>query len=141
MKVRYLFYLVAFLSPSLFSCEDDNRAPDCEFDLLMCTEEFRSISLEISDVNGNPVILDDFYTFLDSRKRFEYELDADQMANGIYPVFTDADLQEIEKAGTTLIFVGEIEDRNLVEHQMVIGHDCCHIQLVEGKKKIIIEVP
>ncbi|RUA30425.1 MAG: hypothetical protein DSY77_14220 [Bacteroidetes bacterium] len=106
---------------------------------LFCTKEFRTISLEITNQEGNPIVLDDFYTFYDSRKKFEYELNDIQKRQGIYPVLTDAEMDEVEKEGTTLIFVGEKDGRNIVEHQMVIGHDCCHVILIEGESKIVIE--
>jgi len=111
---------------------------NCNLESRICTEEFRTVSLQIQDSDGNPVLLDDFYTFYDSRKKFEYTLDDFDAEEGIYPVLTDAELDEIEKEGTTLIFVGEKDGANIVEHQMVIGHDCCHIQLLEGDNKIII---
>jgi methionine synthase II (cobalamin-independent) len=105
----------------------------------ICTEEFRTISLEITNQDGDAVVLDDFYTFLDSRKKFEYTLNDFHTENGIYPVLTDAEMDEVERQGTTLIFVGEKAGKNIVEHQMVIGHDCCHVILIEGDDKIVIE--
>ncbi|MGJ3234790.1 hypothetical protein [Marivirga sp.] len=139
MKFRGLYFLIAF-SISLFSCEEENlSSDDCDSVSKICTEEFRSITLEIVDLEGEPVILDDFYTFLDSRKKFEFTLNEIQEGQGVYPVLTDAEMDEIDREGTTLIFVGEKDGKNLVEHQMVIGHDCCHVILIEGDDKIVIE--
>ncbi|WKV10682.1 hypothetical protein [Marivirga harenae] len=140
MKFNSLYYLVAIFSFSLISCEEDKlSSDDCESENLICTEEFRTITLEIKDGNGNPVVLDDFYTFEDSRNKFEFDKNDFQVENGIYPVISDAELEELDKVGTVLIFVGEIDGRNVVEHQMVIGHDCCHVILIEGETEIQIE--
>ncbi|WP_296620685.1 hypothetical protein [Marivirga sp.] len=140
MKFSYLQIFFAFAAISFFSCKEEELSnDDCNLETRICTEEFRSISLEITTPDGNPVILDDFYTFHDSRKKFEFELNDVQKGNGIYPVITDSELDELKREGTTLIFVGEKDGKNLVEHQMVIGHDCCHVILIEGEDKIVIE--
>lgn len=139
MKFNYLqIFLVLFSLPFL-SCEEQNLdSDDCD-DNLICTDEFRTISLEITNQEGDPLVLDDFYTFYDSRKKFEYELNDIQQGHGIYPVLTDSEMDEVEREGTTFIFVGEKDGVNVIEHQMVIGHDCCHVILIEGEDKIVIE--
>ncbi|HET8860374.1 hypothetical protein [Marivirga sp.] len=139
MKFQRLHFFVVLFAFSFISCEEEKvDADDCQRELLLCTEEFKTILLEIVDSEGNPVVLDDFYTFYDSRKKFEYEYNEAQAIEGIYPVITDAEIDELEREGTTLIFVGVKNGDNLVEHQMVIGHDCCHIQLIEGEANIVI---
>lgn len=141
MESKILKLAFALLALSLFSCENESLdSDDCDFDTALCTLEFRTISLEIFTTEGNPVTLDYFYTFYDSRKKFEYTLDDPQVGTGIYPVITDAEIDEIEKDGATLIFVGEKDGVNVVEHQMVIGHDCCHVFLIQGEDKIVIEL-
>lgn len=140
MKFRTVSFLLVICSVTFFSCEEkDPNADACNLDSRICTEEFRTITLEITTPDGDPVVLDDFYTFYDSKKRFEYELNANQEGEGIYPVITDAALEELDSEGTVLIFVGEKDDKNVVEHQMFIGHDCCHVILIEGDDEIIVE--
>lgn len=139
MKFKGLHFFLLLFSFSFISCEEENVNSDECKDTNICTEEFRTISLEITNQDGNPIVLDDFYTFLDSRKKFEYTLNDVQKDNGFYPVLTDTEMDEVEREGTTLIFVGEKDGINVVEHQMVIGHDCCHVILIEGDDKIVIE--
>lgn len=136
MKFRGLYFLIAF-SISLFSCEDEETKIDECNAPRACTYDLRSVSIEIKNTDGEPVILDDFYTFFDSRKKLEYEYFSKE--NGVYPVLTDSEISHLDRSGTTLIFVGEKDGKNLVEHQMVIGHDCCHVILIEGDDKIVIE--
>lgn len=67
MKFSYLLILLLSIV-SFLSCDEDNLDSDgCEENKI-CTEEFRTISLEITNQDGDAVVLDDFYTFLDSRK-------------------------------------------------------------------------
>lgn len=140
MKFKHLYFYIVLTPIFLFSCEDEiSSEDDCDLGSRVCTEEFKSIVLEINDPTGAPVVLDDFYTFYDSRKKFEYELNDLQKGKGVYPVITDAEMDELDREGTTLIFVGEKNGVNIVEHQMVIGHDCCHVQVIEGDDKIVIE--
>ncbi|WKK85459.2 hypothetical protein QYS48_26800 [Marivirga arenosa] len=139
MKVYYnLFVLIsAFL---FFSCEEEsNSLEDCNLESRICTEEFRSVELEIVDDNGEYVELDNFYTFFDSRKKFEFSRNTFQQENGLYPVITDAELEELNQEGSVLVFVGEIEGKNVIEHQMLIGHDCCHVELIQGETKLILK--
>ncbi|WKK79455.1 hypothetical protein [Marivirga arenosa] len=139
MKVYYnLFVLIsAFL---FFSCEEEsNSLEDCNLESRICTEEFRSVELEIVDDNGEYVELDNFYTFFDSRKKFEFSRNTFQQENGLYPVITDAELKELNQEGSVLVFVGEIEGKNVIEHQMLIGHDCCHVELIQGETKLILK--
>ena len=92
MKFSRLHLLLLLFSVSFFSCEEENLdSEECD-DNRICTEEFRTISLEITNQEGDPVILDDFYTFYDSRKKFEYELNDIQEGQGIYPVLTYAEM-------------------------------------------------
>lgn len=138
MKFKGLQLFFLFIALSFIGCEEEIE-DNCN-ETIICTEEFRTISLEITNSDGAPVLLDVFYTFYDSRKKFEYDLNDIQSGQGIYPVLTDAEMDEIEREGSTLIFVGEKNGVNIVEHQMVIGHDCCHIQLISGDNKIIVEI-
>lgn len=137
MKIRSLYFFIASFFFLLSSCEDEETIVDECNTPRACTYDLRSVSIEIKNTDGAPVILDDFYTFLDSRKKFEYEYFSKE--NGIYPVLTDSEISHLDRNGTIVIFVGEKDGRNLLEHQMVIGHDCCHVKLIEGDVNIVIE--
>lgn len=139
MDIRILYLSIVLIALAVFSCKEEVIEVDCGANSLCTTEEFVTITLEIATCEGEPVVLDDFYTFSDSKKRFEFQLTDAMKATGLYLVITDSELSELEREGTSLIFIGEKNGKNLVEHQMVIGHDCCHVQLIEGEKKIIVE--
>jgi hypothetical protein len=138
VNIKILYLSIVLIALAVFSCKEEVIEVDCGANSL-CTTEFVTITLEIATSEGEPVVLDNFYTFLDSRKKFEFELTDSMKARGLYLVITDSELSELEREGSTLIFVGEKDGKNLVEHQMVIGHDCCHVQLIEGANKITLE--
>jgi hypothetical protein len=120
-----------------FSACQEEGSDNCE-EPVSCTEIFVTIDLEITNQDQEAVPLDNAYTFIDSRNKIELEITDQMRTSGIYPVATDSNISEFDFEGTTVIFVGEKDGKNLVEHQLVIGKDCCHIQLVEGETEIQI---
>lgn len=139
MKSNAFTLLFSIIAVALFSCEDDQMdASNCNLSNIICTEEFKTITLEITNQNGEAVMLDEFYTFIDSRNKID-TLSNDGFKNGVYPVVTDSQEKEFQEENTIVIFVGVKDGRNLVEHEMVIKSDCCHIGLVEGDTSITIE--
>jgi hypothetical protein len=134
---RALFVVVVpFL---FFSCKEEVAQTDCP-PTIGCTEVFVSVTLEVVDTDGEPVALDDYNTFIDSKNEFKIDKADSNPAEGIYPVASDAQMNLLSFEGTVLTFVGVIDDQNVVEHQMTIGKDCCHIQLLEGEEKIVVDL-
>jgi len=125
----------------LFSCKEDleNEDAQCKGDII-CTENFVTVNLEIVDNSNAAVQLDDYYTLIESGTQFKIDKSESNPLEGIYPVASDAQLNLLSFEGTVLTFVGVIDNQNVVEHQMTIGKDCCHIQLVEGEDRIIINL-
>lgn len=136
MKNFKQFAIIIFLAFTQISCEDD--VVNCE-QTVACTEIFVSISVEITDTAGQPVALDHAYTFIDSRNKIEFQISDNNRTIGVYRVADDSHMDDFDFEGTTVIFVGEKNGKNIVEHQMVIGKDCCHILLIAGDDEIVIE--
>ncbi len=134
MRNVVFFFIISFL---FISCKEKGESPCAEN--IICTEEFIHITVTVENGEGNPVMLDNFYTFIDSRTRIELDRSDFQFEKGIYPVVTDANKDLIEFEGTNVVFVGELDGKNVVEHPMIISKDCCHIKLVKGETKIIKE--
>ena len=127
----YLSFSVAILFLFIANSCKEVEQPDCS--AVACTKEYRSISLTINDKDGNPVVLDDYYTFIDSRNRFKIEQGDLSIPNGIYPVVSDGEMDQLSFEGTILIFVGVNDGQNIVEQQFLVGKDCCHIELISGE--------
>ncbi|HET8860373.1 hypothetical protein [Marivirga sp.] len=115
--------------------QDKNEEP-CDPD-IMCTMEFKIIDLEIVDSEGKAVLLDEFYIEIEGEK-IDIPDDVYETKDGFYPVATDGQMEILSFDGNEVVFFGAINGANVVEHKMIIGKDCCHIQLVEGDQKLII---
>ena len=117
----------------LTSCGDSSSC----LENIVCTEEFRMITVEITDAIEIPVVLDSAYS-LHQDAGIQYFED-DQffaVSEGIYTVWTDAEFDLVEKKGTELIFEGWLNKEKVISQPFLIGHDCCHIELLEGPAEI-----
>lgn len=120
-----------------FSCGDKEHQ-NCE--LVGCTEEFKTITLELVDTDGKPVQLTDYYTFQDEYNQFKVEADRPDSANANYPVISDAEINRLKFEGHMFIFVGLIDEEIVVEHQLLLGRDCCHVQLFAGEEQVVVDL-
>lgn len=143
--MKNLLFLFCVISMAA-NCQDngsgtqDKEENPCDPD-IMCTMEFKIIYLEIKNAAGEPFIFDEFYITKGS-DRIEAADDVYQPKSNSYPVATDELMSKLSFDGDTLSFVGVKEKKNGEEdiwvHQMVIGKDCCHIQLIDGDTEIVI---
>ncbi len=134
--MRYLFIFITLFV--FFSCEKEEEQP-CA-DNQICTDVFITVSIEVTDQNGDPVMLDNYYTFIDQRNRFDFTDSNYGFGEGVYVVATDNEMDEIDFGGTNVVFVGELGGVNVVEQPMILSKDCCHIELVQGETTIQIEL-
>ncbi|PTB95546.1 hypothetical protein C9994_11160, partial [Marivirga lumbricoides] len=100
MKIHLLFLtaLIFFVS-----CDNDQGNDDPCIGNQICTTELKSITVSVLDQEGNPVALENYYTFIDSRTRIEPDSSLQQIDKGIYPVATDNDIDKIDFEGTTVV--------------------------------------
>ena len=132
-------YIIGCFSLLLFiSCEEENE-DNCTVNRI-CTDIFSTVTIQVTDQNGEPVILDNYYTFFDQRKRFDFTDSSFLLGEGVYVVATDNEMPDINFDGTNAVFVGQINGDNVVEEPLILGKDCCHIELVQGKTEIQIEL-
>lgn len=138
--LRICFSFVWVVLILFASCSNDNETEQPCIGNQICTDILVTINLTIIDEEGNPVVLDEYYTFIDSRTRIDLDRSAQQIEDGVYPVATDNNIEEIAFEGTTVVFVGVLEGENVIENTMVIEKDCCHISLVRGETGLILEL-
>ena len=108
---------------------------------MMCTMIFKSVTLTVKDKQGSPVLLDSYYSYLPNNGDTILTMKATEHygANeGRYPVADDGSMKKVGKTGSEVIFKGFKNDRQIVEHSMVIGHDCCHIAKFSGSDEVIL---
>lgn len=114
MRILLLLGLLAFSG-----CES-NR---------FCTQEFKMVTIEV-----NGAVLDDFYTI---RLRTGDTIRRDRpIADKYYVVLDDLWTNKIKENGEYFLFEGKVGDSVLVREQFKIGHDECHIHLIEGRTRV-----
>ncbi len=135
-KILKSTYIVICLLLFGACAEKKDTGIDCN--LVDCMPA-QAITLNITTSDGKPVLLDEYYTFIDSRTRFTSDSQTTELLPGYYFVVTGGELEYIEEDGTILIFVGVIDGKNVVEHQMVVNKDCCNPYLIQGDSSIIVD--
>ncbi len=135
MKIQRIFLPIVGLV--LFSCADTNNG-------LMCTEEYRMLTVTIYDSEMEPIILTDYYTLktstdeiIDFKPENQY-IDSIYTINGTYILFTDSKMAEASKSGTEFRFQGFIDTLLVVNKPFIIRNDGCHIELVSGNPNIVL---
>ncbi|GAB3418573.1 hypothetical protein GCM10027516_13310 [Niabella aquatica] len=106
----------------------------------MCTYVFLSIGVEVSDRLGNDVELDSFAVVRKSdNKAIEISQQAIIPKPGRYVLFSDSYINETSRCGEDFEFKGYKNKRLIVSRMFNIAHNCCHIYLVSGDTKIIVD--
>jgi hypothetical protein len=139
MKQYLLGILAIILS---FSCSKRSGVrTECELPCeknLMCTYEFRSIVVEVSDRSGNDVALDSVAVV---RKMDNKAIVINQQTTipraGRYVLFSDSNMNETSKCGEDFEFRGYKNKQLIASSTFNIAHNCCHIYLVSGNTKIV----
>lgn len=142
-----LIATLAIISMGL-SCSKSvpNAGKDVEADCpegIMCTEEFRTITITIKDSDGKPYALDNYQsTLVSSGEKIPLQKENFQdslfRAVGQYPVLTDSEKKLVKKQGSAIEFIGFKGGKEVIKKNFVIGHDCCHIILVSGENSVVI---
>ncbi|MFK7953108.1 MAG: hypothetical protein AB8B73_09695 [Ekhidna sp.] len=125
---------VLLFSVLLISCNNDENCSNS-----VCTEEFRTITVSISDSEGNPVALDTFDVIIVSTsenitQRLDQNFDLD---SNDYPIMNDSFTSEIDKKEITVRFTGKLNEQTVTE-DYIVSADCCHTFLVSGKTSLSI---
>lgn len=132
MKYTFLILLVMVV----VSCDDDNNQ-NCSGNLV-CTEEFRTVLIDVVDGDGAAITLDSFTaTNLDTNTSID--LQSFQGIDG-YPIADDSMLNEIPREGQQIEFVGILNGEQVAKETFLVGHDCCHVIVLEGNTTIEISL-
>lgn len=137
--------LLAVLVLPMLNCSDkgEEQTPNCLN--AVCTEEFRTITVSVKDMNGTAVALDSFKVVLSNGDDVTLDTsgsDYDWMIkNGTYPLFSDKYVAKYRNKELEINFQGYVDDRLLVDSDYVVGVDCCHVTLLEGETDIVIADP
>jgi hypothetical protein len=132
-----LHRLILFIGIILFtfSCGKDENT-ECSG---ICTEEFRSIAVEITNAGENPVILDSI-SITDITNNRELDLNSEgDFENGFYTIFNDNLVSQYRNEEINLLFRGFQNEQLLVEETYMVGADCCHVYHISGPLEIVLD--
>ena len=140
LSIILLFPLI--LSSCATSDDEDPSMGECGNGCLMkphldcsnvrCTEEFRMITGEITDGNGNAPYIKDYRVFTD--ENIELEITEKMSMYGRYIICTDAHKDFLRPEGTELTVKYVTESDETGEAYFIVGRDCCHIFKIENKE-------
>lgn len=131
--------LILPLLALFFSC---SKKTTDECPPVMCTMEFRSLSITFKDKSNNPVSVADF-TAVNRRTGEFFHTQYPPSVNAMtYTIVTDADRKVLSTTGDTI----DVSGTNLLTTQkktaslVVAGGKCsCHIQKVSGPEEVVFD--
>ena len=121
--------------------QKNKKDKDCPEDLI-CTMDYRMITVKIADKNTQTTkALDSTIATLADNPRVTLKTTSGQdvqsgFGEGVYIIAEDGNMSQVIKSGSKVTFKGFINGEVVVKGDYVIGHDCCHIQLISGPKEL-----
>jgi hypothetical protein len=117
----------------------------CQQDAVVCTAEWVTFEVYVKDSLENPVILDDYYTqneatgeLIRFREIYGYN-DSLLKIQGCYLLITDGQGKWAKNGFFEIIFKGFIDSVEVISEKYIVVADVCHINLLKGNTKIIVE--
>ena len=112
---------------------------------VICTMEFRSISVSLKDKSEMPVSLDRFkVTATETGKdmtRDVNDLNWELIRQtGNYPIFGDEFSKEYQNKEVEILFEGFIGNDRIANLTFLVGADCCHVQLIDGQLEVVLDI-
>lgn len=139
--MKYLIGLLIVLLVSNCNDSDVEDEPDCAD--IACTQEYRTITVNVKDREGNAVALDRFSVVILPN---ETDITADwsdneielMAKNGVYPLFSDKYSNTYRNKQIEINFKGYLDDKQVLDANYTVGADCCHVFLVDGETNLIV---
>ena len=129
--MKKLYFALLLGTISLFS-----SCGKCDDDQVVCTEEFRRITLSVDNSTQLPVSLDEAYTLRgNSTQKLFFEQSPD---DGNYVVLDDSYHSELINAEDDFRFIGVKNNQVVVDQTFRIAGDNCHVFKKTGPDTILI---
>lgn len=105
---------------------------------IMCTEDFRFVTVRVHDRSGNPAKLDRYETVRAANGSLLKRVDETDMGAGMYIIATDAEREQIGSCagGEKFFFRGYVGEKRVVDEAYTLRNDCCHIKRESGREEI-----
>lgn len=116
-----------------------NTQNDCA--KVMCTMDFRMITVELKDSLGNPFTPDKVQTFHANGGALIHEATASPLPeNNVYTVADDGDMNDFTREKVTPVVFKVIKNNVTVkEANFELKTDCCHISKVSGPSELVVK--
>jgi hypothetical protein len=126
-----IILLFAFLCVFLGSCEK------CDDEQLICTEEFRMVTIKLKNALAGPIVLDSSYTIRQSNnERIRPE---QQVLPGSYVVLDDSYHYKLKNQEDNFRFYGWKNNQLIADQLFRIGGDNCHINKISGADIFVVQ--
>jgi len=131
------FFSSLLCTVSLFTaCDPAENITECDIDGVICTEEFRTVEMSLTQSSGEPATLDSVVVTKDGETLFTASTDT--VTTGVFPVITDAEMNDIIKEGSQVVFKGYESGAVIVNENYKVGHDCCHVVFIQGTQDVVL---
>lgn len=114
-------------------CKNKNNC-----DRAICTEVLMSVSVNVTDKNGNNIDLQDHYT-INVANGDTIRNNNGPWPEGAYVVLDDSYVNKMYNSRLQFRFVGIKNNIVVVDEAYTISADCCHINKESGKETIVID--
>jgi len=122
---------------SLFT-QCKNNSTSC--DNMMCTTEFRMITVSLKDSIGNDYIPDKVETYLNGTLIHYDSIPAVPVQN-VYTIVDDSNLQALQLNVNKDVVFKVIKNNSIVKEQTyTVKADCCHVSKVSGTDTLQIQL-
>ncbi len=131
-KLSYLFLLIPF---AIGGC---TPAKSVQCENMICTQEFRSVTVKFKDASGNAVAVKDFKS-VNNRTGKEITSESSQNNWGGYTVVSDADTKTLSEKGDAIVVTAThpATNKRVSAEFVVSGGACaCHINKISGPEEI-----
>ncbi len=133
MKHTLLFLVGLFF---IISCDEENESKKCPEDIL-CTMEFRTLTITVKDTHDELVALDSYKVIqVSDNKDITPSNELNSLQNGYYTMVTDGSLKKGETQ--EILFLGYVNNQEIIRSTYTVAHDCCHVSLVSGDTNIVV---
>jgi hypothetical protein len=106
-----------------------------ECDKIICTKEFRVISLTLQYPDGQPVLLDSSKVFWVGKKRY-LEQRSWSEEYGHYLIVDDVMQKELQNKKETMRFTGYLNGEIVCERDVPVSADRCHVKYIGKESRI-----
>lgn len=135
-----------FVTLLLFSCgnDDDNNNNQGDYNEIcsdvVCTEEFVTLTITVTDSYGDPVALDDItVTRLVGEGEVIFDEVPDTGDDGTYPIYDDRFVEESFSKAVEVNFKGYIDGNEVADENFTFTADCCHVSMLSDDTVIVVD--